>query len=303
MPDGYTFDLESVRRLQKSNQKVEGLIRTQAGQQPVTTAPKQTEAWVQLTSLTPTAGRYPAQWWLRDSTAATWTAQTDPASVWVLMPNGETPALTTLYRAFCSGVASDGALEMVAVIPGTGGGGGATSAAKFINASVGATVANTVAATTLIGASWDNAGTLVITPTPDLGDCWRLRLAGRLGTQNLSGQKVTVVVKLFDGTNTLTLLTALVAPPANVVAAQWWIDATLDFDNYSALDSKWFSEGLFTLVLGSTAAPMCWSMGAGFVTSLILFAATFDVTAQWDTADPANTITLDLLRLDFVPHP
>src|SRR4029077_4271798 len=55
---------------------------------------------------------------LRSANGNTWTAQGTAGSIKVIVPNAETPALGTRYRALCSGMTSDGYLEFVAIIPG-----------------------------------------------------------------------------------------------------------------------------------------------------------------------------------------
>jgi hypothetical protein len=117
---GYLLTTETARRLGITDQKAEGLLRTQNGAPPTVSPDDTIEQWVEVTNLTPDGnGRYAGQWWLRNANAnpGTWTAQGNAGDIKVVVPNSETPALSTRYRAFCSGTTSDGHLEFVALVP------------------------------------------------------------------------------------------------------------------------------------------------------------------------------------------
>jgi hypothetical protein len=117
---GVPIGLDAARRMVRAVKQTEGLLHAKVGPPPIVAEPRGIEHWVQLTSTTPVGGRYPGQWYLRDASAGTCTAQTDPAQIDVVLPNGETPATGTFYRAFCSGVDGAGNLEFVAVVPAAG---------------------------------------------------------------------------------------------------------------------------------------------------------------------------------------
>jgi hypothetical protein len=126
-PRGVPLRQGDVRRIADVVRRIEYLPRFELGDTTESAdnyrAPPQN--WVQITSLTQVAGRYPGTCYLEQAGVFTALA----TSIWVIEPNGGSLALSTYYRGFASGVAN-GAMVYSAIL-GSGSGGGGMDVGGF----------------------------------------------------------------------------------------------------------------------------------------------------------------------------
>jgi hypothetical protein len=126
MDDVVWFDSDSADRISAAVRLVEGQVKNPGDPSRPNAGAVMSAAvmFVRVTSVTPTAGLYPAKWTLWDSVAQTWT---DKDVVKWFDPNGSTPTLNNIYLSRMIGTTTDGTPIYARDISGSGGGGGSAT--------------------------------------------------------------------------------------------------------------------------------------------------------------------------------